>query len=65
VAKEIDLQKRKKIYKQVINRINDQAYWITNNANIFSNGWSSKLKNFKPWEYYSHEQAFVEAWLEA
>jgi peptide/nickel transport system substrate-binding protein len=65
VAEETDLQKRKAIYKKVINRINEKAYWIFNNANIGSNGWSSKLKNFKPWEYYAPEQAFVEAWLEA
>jgi len=65
VAREIDLQKRKAIYKEIVMRINDKAYFIINNANIIANGWSKKLKNFKPWAYYAEEQAFTEAWLEA
>ncbi len=59
-----DNKKRKAAYRKVVERINEQAYAIPMYMNIVANGWSTKIKNFKPWNYYYPEQAFQEAWIE-
>ncbi|MBW1699705.1 MAG: ABC transporter substrate-binding protein [Deltaproteobacteria bacterium] len=64
-AGEIDLKKRRAAFKKVVLRCNEKAYLIPYVATIGSDGWSTKLKNFKPWEYFSPQQAFREAWLES
>jgi len=63
VAAEADIQKRRALFKKVVLRADEKAYWIHLFATIFSNAWSTKLKNFKPWDYFVAEQAFREAWL--
>ena len=64
VAQETDLQKRKALFKQVVQRAIDKAYWLPNNQEVVSDGWAAKVKNFKPWDYFQPQQAFAEAWVE-
>jgi len=63
MAAEIDIKKRRAKFKEVVLRMNDQAYLIPYMAVIGSSGWSTKLKNYKPWNYAWPEQAFREAWI--
>jgi len=60
-----DNKKRKAAYRKAIERMNEQAYVIPMYMNIVANAWSTKIKNFNPWNYYYPEQAFQEAWIEA
>jgi len=64
-AGEIDLKKRRAAFKKVVLRCNEKAYLIPYVVTIGSDGWSTKLKNFKPWEYFHPQQAFRETWLES
>jgi peptide/nickel transport system substrate-binding protein len=63
MAGEIDIQKRKAKFKKVVLRCNEQSYVLPYLKNIITNAWSSKLKNFKPWNYFCPEEAFKEAWI--
>lgn len=64
-AGELDFQKRKAIFKKIVQYSNDQAYMIHYWKEILSCAWSDRLKNFKPLDYYFPEQAFVETWVES
>ncbi|MBW2086773.1 MAG: ABC transporter substrate-binding protein, partial [Deltaproteobacteria bacterium] len=64
-AGEIDIKKRRAAFKKVVLRCNEKAYLIPYVAAIGSDGWSTKLKNFKPWNYFFPQQAFRETWLES
>ena len=63
MAAEIDIKKRRAKFKEIVLRMNEQVYFIPYAATIGSNGWTTKLKNFKPWNYAWPEQAFREAWI--
>jgi len=63
VAAESDLKKRKEAFKKVVLRSNDKVYWLPHMAQIIANGWSDKLKNFNPQNYFQPEEAFQEAWI--
>ncbi|MCZ6636461.1 MAG: ABC transporter substrate-binding protein [bacterium] len=63
-AQESDVQKRRAVFKKVVQRMIDKAYLIPHTQEILSSAWSDRLKNFKPWAYYQFEQAFAEAWVE-
>ena len=64
-AAETDVTKRRAAFKKVVLRCNEKAYLLPYVAGVGSNGWSTKLKNFRPWEYFMPQQAFREAWLES
>ena len=64
VASEPDHQKRKEIFKTIMQRSLDKAYIIPNNQAVAGFTWSDKLQNFKPWDYFQAEQAFAETWIE-
>jgi len=64
VAAETDLQTRKAHFKKVVQRMIDKAYWLPQTQEIGAAAWSDKLQNFKPWDYFQFEQAFVETWVE-
>ena len=64
VAEEIDFEKRKLIFKDIVQRSADKAYWLPNNQVVISSVWSDKLKNFNPSKYYHPQQAFIEAWMD-
>jgi peptide/nickel transport system substrate-binding protein len=63
VASETDFQKRKAVFKKVVMRCNEKAYIIPYLTVVGGTGWTDKLKNFKPWEYFYPSQALREAWL--
>ena len=65
MAAEIDLNKRKEKFKQVVLRVNEKAYLLPYMRFVVANGWTKKLKNFNPRKYYIIEQGFKEAWLES
>jgi ABC-type transport system substrate-binding protein len=64
MAKETDNHKRRSVFKQVVQRASDKAYWLPNNQEIIASAWSNRLKNFKPWNYFQAEHAFAETWVE-
>ena len=64
VASETDLQQRKAHFKKVVQRMIDKAYWLPHTQEIGASAWTSKLQNFKPWDYFQFEQAFTETWIE-
>jgi len=64
MAGETDLIKRKAKFKKVVLRSNEQSYFLPYQMNCGSNVWTTKLKNFKPWNYFYPEEGFQEAWLE-
>ncbi|MBW2086278.1 MAG: hypothetical protein JRI54_09695, partial [Deltaproteobacteria bacterium] len=64
MAGEVDFQKRKAKFKKVVLRCNEKAYIIPYGNSVSVAGWSEKVKNFKPQNYYFPEQAFREAWIE-
>jgi ABC-type transport system substrate-binding protein len=59
-----DNKKRKEAYRKVMERINENSHVLPLYTTIVTNTWSTKIKNFKPWNYYYPEQAFKEVWLE-
>jgi len=63
MAGETDVAKRRKVFKEVVLRSNEKVYWIPIVAFIAANGWSTKVQNFRPWDYFWPEQAFREAWV--
>lgn len=63
MAGETDLKKRKAKFKKVVLRSNEQAYFIPYLMIVGAYAWSTKLKNFKPWNYFYPEEAFRETWL--
>jgi peptide/nickel transport system substrate-binding protein len=65
MAGEIDLNKRKKKFKKVVQHCNDKAYLIPYMMNIGSSGWADRIKNFKPLDYYIPVMAFRDAWVDA
>ena len=65
MAAEMDLQKRREKFKKVVLRTNEKAFFIPYMTMVLANGWSKKLKNFNPGNYYIQEQGFKEAWLES
>ena len=64
-AVEMDLQKRRAVFKKVVERSNEMSYWVPYLRVLSSNGWSRKLKNLNINDYFYPEQAFREAWLES
>jgi len=64
MAAESDFVKRKAIFKKIIQRFQDQAYLIPLLSPVGASGWTDKLKNFNPEEYFHPFEAFREAWLE-
>lgn len=64
MAAEIDLKERRKKFRKVVERCNEQAYLIPYMVNLGALSWSTRVKNFRPLEFYNPEQAFVDAWVE-
>jgi ABC-type transport system substrate-binding protein len=64
VASETDFQRRKEIFKKVVARCQEKAYILPYLTVVGAIGWTDKLKNCKPWEYFYPTQALREAWLE-
>lgn len=64
VAAEDNFEKRKKIFKKVVLRSQEKAYWLPYVSPIEMRIWSLKLKNFKPEEYFTPEAALAETWLD-
>ncbi|MBW1709580.1 MAG: ABC transporter substrate-binding protein [Deltaproteobacteria bacterium] len=64
-AGEIDIKKRRAAFKKVVLYNNEKAYLLPYAAAIGSDGWTMKLKNFRPWDYFMPQQAFRETWLES
>ena len=65
MAAEVELTKRRAIFKEVVLRVNEKAYVLPYMRFVVADGWTNKLKNFNPRKYYIVEQAFREAWLES
>ncbi len=65
MAMEMDTKKRREKFKKVVLKVNEKAYFIPYMTFILANGWTQKLKNFKPANYYIPEQGLREAWLES
>jgi hypothetical protein len=65
VAAEPVFIKRKALFRKVVLRMQEQAHLIPLYCPVRGWGWSNKLKNFNPIEYYQMEKAFTEAWLDA
>jgi peptide/nickel transport system substrate-binding protein len=65
MAGETDLQKRKAKFKKVVLRSNEQTYLVPYMMIVGAYAWSTRLKNFTPWNYFYPEEAFRETWLEA
>ncbi len=64
VAAEDVFEKRRKIFKKVVLRSQEKAYWLPYVAVINARVWNKKLKNYKPQDYFHPEAALVEAWLD-
>jgi peptide/nickel transport system substrate-binding protein len=64
MAAETNLARRRKKFKKVVERCNEQAYLIPYMDTIGALAWSTRVKNFAPLNYYQPEQAFVDAWVE-
>ena len=65
MAAEMNMQKRRAIFKKVVLRAEDKAYFFTYLQMVLANAWTKKLQNFTPSNYYIPEQGFREAWLES
>ncbi|MCG6909075.1 MAG: ABC transporter substrate-binding protein [Deltaproteobacteria bacterium] len=65
MAAEIDVMKRREKFKEIVLRTKEKAYFLPYMRYALANGWSKKVKNFHPENYYIAEQAFREAWLES
>jgi ABC-type transport system substrate-binding protein len=65
VATEDNFAKRKVMFKKVVLRSREKAYWLPYVSVIGARVWNKKLKNFKPMDYFTPESALVEAWLDA
>ena len=65
MAAEMDMPKRREDFKKVVLRSNEKAYVFPYLQMVVPNGWSKKLQNFTPANYYIPEQGFREAWLES
>jgi peptide/nickel transport system substrate-binding protein len=65
VATEDNFGKRKAIFKKVVLRSQEKAYWLPYVSVIGVRVLSRKLKNYKPLDYFHPEGALVEAWLDA
>ena len=64
VAGENNFEKRKALFKKVVLRSQEKAYWLPYVIPVGARIWNKKLKNFKPDDYFTPESALVEAWLE-
>jgi peptide/nickel transport system substrate-binding protein len=64
LAAEDVFEKRKQIFRKVVLRSQEKAYWLPYLSVIGVRVWNTKLKNFKPMEYFYPESALVEAWLD-
>ena len=65
-ASEIDLEKRKTVFKKVLLRCNEQSYFIPYWQEVLTAVWSDRLKNFNPWNYAGWgEKALIETWVES
>ncbi len=64
VATEDNFEKRKKVFKKVVLRSREKAYWLPYVSVITSRAWTKKLNNYKPLDYFFPESALAEAWLD-
>ncbi|MBI4765345.1 MAG: ABC transporter substrate-binding protein [Deltaproteobacteria bacterium] len=64
VAGENVFAKRKQLFKKVVLRAQEKAYWLPYVSVVGAKVWTRKLKNFKPLDYFTPEAALVEAWLD-